>query len=32
MTETLFRHPTIGRINRSKRIDFEFNGKVYSGY
>ena len=32
MTETLFRHPTIGRINRRKRIDFEFNGKVYSGY
>jgi sarcosine oxidase subunit alpha len=32
MTETLFRHPTSGRINRSKRVDFEFNGKVYSGY
>jgi sarcosine oxidase subunit alpha len=32
MTQPLFRHPTCGRIDRSKRVDFEFNGKVYSGY
>ncbi|MGB0584450.1 MAG: 2Fe-2S iron-sulfur cluster-binding protein, partial [Candidatus Puniceispirillaceae bacterium] len=32
MTATLFRHPTCGRVNRGKRVDFEFNGKIYSGY
>ena len=27
-----FRHPTGGQINRGKPIEFEFNGKTYTGF
>jgi sarcosine oxidase subunit alpha len=32
MIKTPFRLPSGGRVDRSKHIEFEFNGKVYSGH
>ena len=30
--QTPFRHQSGGQINRDKPVEFEFNGKAYSGF